>query len=52
MFSYFAFRSGTEGEYRELNPLLESITLYRRDFAELRYNEKAKRKKKMIETEQ
>ena len=52
MFSYFAFRSGTEEEYGELNQLLESITSYRRDFAELRYNEKAKRKKKMIETEQ
>ena len=46
MLSYFAFRSGTEGEYRELNPLLESITSYRRDFSELRNNEKAEREKK------
>ena len=46
MFSYFAFRSGTEEEYGELNQLLESITSYRRDFSELRNNEKAERKKK------
>ena len=44
MFSYFAFRSGTEEEYGELNQLLESITSYRRDFSELRNNEKAERK--------
>ena len=44
MLSYFAFRSGTEEEYGELNQLLESITSYRRDFSELRNNEKAERK--------
>ena len=44
MLSYFAFRSGTEKEYGELNQLLESITSYRRDFSELRNNEKAERK--------
>ena len=46
MFSYFSFRSGTEEEYGELNQLLESITSYRRDYAELRNNEKVLRKKR------
>lgn len=41
-----AFRSGTEEEYGELHQLLESITSYRRDFAELKNKEKELKKKK------
>ena len=46
MVIWYFNRSGTEEEYGELSQLLESIIIFRRDFAELKSKEKEMKKKK------